>query len=312
MEASARPTHRAADEQRNDEPRDQVEHVPFLPTGRGVQIALLRAHGGDAEFRGAQPQLVQREEHTVEREEAHVVVHHHVERVAADGQRQAASLHVRGEQARDAQPERDGDGPAQIDADRAAVHIGAGGKQVGQVLIARAQQRPGDDQREQIGHGRQGVVLFQAAVVEHAARVARQQDQRAHEEQRQRAVSAGRAQLHGDGAGNQAQQERDRLPPAPQPGEPPHQQIHRLRQQQREHIPRAEIPDKVLAVGQRGEEQRIGGERLAEREAAVAPQQRRTHAVDEVPGVQRHQQAARPVCEQAQRVLRVAVAQQAA
>ena len=51
------------------------------------------------EIRRAQPQRVEHKEEAIEREETHVVVHHNIERVSADGQREPALDDMRREQA---------------------------------------------------------------------------------------------------------------------------------------------------------------------------------------------------------------------
>ena len=51
----------------------------------------------------------------------------------------------------------------------------------------------------------------------------------------------------------------------------------------------------MLTVGERREQQRVGRNRFAEFKTAEPAQQRRAHAVNNVPQIQRHKQLFRPV-----------------
>ena len=51
----------------------------------------------------------------------------------------------------------------------------------------------------------------------------------------------------------------------------------------------------MLTVGERREQQRVGRNRFAEFKTAEPAQQRRAHAVNNVPQIQRHEQLFRPV-----------------
>jgi len=121
------------------------------------------------------------------------MMHHDIECVPAGIERQAASLHQRGKQARNAQIERDGQRTAEIHAEGVADKIAAVGEQIRQIIVAHAQERAKHHNNQQIRHGFYRIPAFQTALVKLAARIAGQQDQRAQHKQRQRVLQAGEA-----------------------------------------------------------------------------------------------------------------------
>ena len=81
----------------------------------------------------------------------------------------------------------------------------------------------------------------------------------------------------------------------PQLGQAAKARIENLRKKQRKDEPRTEVPDKVLAVSQRREQQGIGRKRLPQLKPAESAQKCRTHAVNGIPQIQRNEQLFCPV-----------------
>ena len=134
-------------------------------------------------------------------------------------------------------------------------------------------------------------MALQPSAVELAAGIARQQNQRAAQKQRQRILPARMAQLHGGAAQQKAEEKRHRLVVTPACCcRAADEAVDHLRQKQREDEPRAEVPGEVLAVDDGGQQQRVRIQRRADFKAAEAAQQRRAHAVDHVKDIQRHEQ----------------------
>ena len=192
--------------QREQQSAEQVDHVPFgFSTGR-VHIVAHRAEGADAEIRCAKPRCIEGEKHAVQREEPHVMVHHNGERISAEGQCEAASADIRRKQAGNAQIKRNGQRAAGVYAECVADEIGAIRKQICKIFISGGKQHAQHHNRQQIRHGGQTVALFQHAAVKLAAREAGQQNHRAQKKQWKRLLPAGKTELHGGTAGNQAEQ----------------------------------------------------------------------------------------------------------
>ena len=138
-------------------------------------------------------------------------------------------------------------------------------------------------------------MLLQPPAIELAAGVARQQNQRTAQKQRQRVLTARAAQLHGCAAQQQTEDKRHRLvvPPA-RPCRTAEEAVDHLRQKQRKDEPRAKVPSEVLAVDDGRQQQRVRAQRRADLKAAEAAKQRRAHAVDHVKDIQRHEQPSGP------------------
>ena len=222
-------------------------------------------------------------------------MHHNIERVSADGQREPALDDMRREQAGNPQIERNRQRRARIHAECAAAEIRAVGEQIREALVPGGEQHAQHHEAEQIRHGGQAVALFQHAAIELTARKPRQENHRAQQPEGEGGLPPRKAELHRRAAGNQAEQEGHHLIFVPQPGQPPDQRVGGLRAEERKDEPRAEVPDEVLAVRDRREQQGVGRKRRAQLKPAETAQKRRAHAVNGIPEIQRHEQLFRPV-----------------
>ena len=94
-------------------------------------------------------------------------------------------------------------------------------------------------------------------------------------------------QADSDDARNQAQRKGHDLMILPAGSCPADKTVHALGKEEREDEPCTQIPDKMLTIRNRRQQQRIRRQRRAQLKAAKAPERRRAETIDQIPYIQR-------------------------